>query len=50
MFVKGELSKYLNRRTIEVAERYFPGMRLEVVKGAGHWGECRVGFVRHMQR
>ncbi|GAA99665.1 uncharacterized protein L969DRAFT_98858 [Mixia osmundae IAM 14324] len=37
LFVKGELSKYLNRKSIAVAREYFPEMQLETVTGAGHW-------------
>lgn len=36
LFLKGEHSKYLNRRNIPIAEAYFPAMRLEVLP-TGHW-------------
>jgi hypothetical protein len=36
LFVKGELSKYLNRKSLAVCEQYFPRMRLETLKGVGH--------------
>ncbi|GAA99677.1 uncharacterized protein L969DRAFT_23563 [Mixia osmundae IAM 14324] len=37
MLRDGELSKYLNRKSIAVAREYFPEMQLETVTGAGHW-------------
>lgn len=36
LFLKGEHSKYINKRNIPVAKEYFPNMRLEVLD-AGHW-------------
>nr|ODN85214.1 mitochondrial protein [Cryptococcus depauperatus CBS 7841] len=36
LFLKGEHSRYLNKHTIPVAEKYFPNMKLEVLD-AGHW-------------
>lgn len=37
LFIKGELSKYINRKSQAVAEGYFPNMKVETVNGAGHW-------------
>jgi pimeloyl-ACP methyl ester carboxylesterase len=36
LFLKGEHSKYINRRNIPIAKAYFPQMKLEVLD-AGHW-------------
>jgi pimeloyl-ACP methyl ester carboxylesterase len=36
LFLKGEHSKYINRKNIPVAEKFFPNMQLQVLD-AGHW-------------
>lgn len=39
LFVKGADSKYINRKNIPVAQNLFPNSRVEIIEGAGHWGE-----------
>lgn len=38
LFVKGELSKYINRKNIPVAQALFPRCKVHTIEGAGHWG------------
>jgi pimeloyl-ACP methyl ester carboxylesterase len=38
LFIKGEKSKYINRKSAAVCQEYFPNMKLEEVAGVGHWG------------
>lgn len=39
LFIKGQQSKYINRKNLDLTKGYFPKMQLEEVEGAGHWGE-----------
>lgn len=39
MFIKGEKSKYINRKNTDLIGGFFPKSKLEVVQGAGHWGK-----------
>ena len=36
LFLKGEHSKYVNRKNLPAAEAFFPNMKLEVLP-TGHW-------------
>ena len=38
LFIKGALSKYINRKNIPVAQALFPASSVHTVEGAGHWG------------
>ena len=38
LFVKGEKSKYINRKNTDLIKSYFPQSQLEIVLGTGHWG------------
>jgi hypothetical protein len=38
--VKGEKSKFLNKKNIPIAKQFFPRMSLETLD-AGHWGTCK---------
>ena len=37
LFMKGELSSYLNKEDFEFIEKIFPATHLETIKDAGHW-------------
>ena len=37
LFLKGELSEYILPSHLEPTRRLFPGARLKVIAGAGHW-------------
>jgi pimeloyl-ACP methyl ester carboxylesterase len=41
LFIKGETSKYINRKNLEVCKQFFPNMQLKTVPGVGHWGAFR---------
>ena len=38
LFIKGALSKYINRKNIPAAQSLFPNSRVHIVEDAGHWG------------
>lgn len=42
LFIKGEKSKYINRKNTDLISSYFPKSKIEIVQGAGHWGESSV--------
>ena len=37
LFLKGELSDYINEKDYPAIMRLFPEARIEVLKGTGHW-------------
>lgn len=46
LFIKGQQSKYINRKNLDLTKGYFPNMQLEEVEGAGHWGKLNIYAAR----